>query len=101
MNLANLSPMLRALVEWRDDLAKAAEARGDEMFMGVPDAWFEEPHWFCTKGHVSRVYLRSKSGSRCMACQGEVILGPEMTEAQFANVIGGLALKVAHEGGLS
>jgi hypothetical protein len=101
VNLANVSPMLRALVEWRDDLAKAAEARGDEMFMGVPDAWFEEPHWFCTKGHVSRVYLRSESGSRCMACHEGTILGPRMTEADFAQVLGGLALKVAQEGSLS
>lgn len=87
--------MLIALIEWREDLARAAEARGGEMFMGVPDAWFEEPHWFCTLGHVSRVYLRTDSGARCMACHGEALLGPAMTESDFAQVIGGLALKVA------
>lgn len=95
------NPMLRALVEWREDLARSAEARGDEMLLFVPDAWFQEPHWFCTQGHVSRVYLRTDGGARCMACQGEVILGPKMSEADFAQVLGGLTLKLAQEGSLS
>lgn len=90
-------PMLIALIAWREDLARAAEARGHAMFMFLPDAWFDDPHWFCAQGHVRRTYLRSDSGARCMACQGEAVLGPAMSEADFSQVIGGLALKVASD----
>lgn len=89
-------PLLAALVNWRDDLAETAGARGDKMFMGIPDAWFEDPHWFCTNGHVSHCVLRSDSGaSRCLACREVVILGPSMSEAMFSRIADELATKVA------
>lgn len=91
----SFDPTLRALVEWREDLARSAEARGEEMFMGIPDAWFDDPHWFCTSGHVSRVYLRTDTGSRCVACRNAALLGPSMTEKQFGTVIAELAAKAA------
>lgn len=99
MNDCRPDPMFSALIDWREDLARAAQSRGDEMFMGVPEAWFDVPHWFCAQGHVSRVYLRTDSGARCMACQGEALLGPAMNEADFAQVIGGLARHVAAQAG--
>lgn len=86
---------LVALIEWREDLARTAEARGQEMFMGIPDAWFDDPHWFCINGHVSHRYLRTDTGSRCLACLDTAILGPAMTEGQFCTVIEELAAKAA------
>lgn len=89
------TPILTALVEWREALANEAQANGAEMFMGVPDEWFDHPHWFCTNGHVSHVYLRTDLGSRCLTCRDYVVLGPAMTEEQFGPIIRELTAKAA------
>jgi hypothetical protein len=30
-------------------------------FMGIPDEWYEEPHFWCKNGHLSRRYLKSEA----------------------------------------
>lgn len=83
--------LFQALITWRDAEAKVAEARGEKMFMGKPDAWFDEPHWFCINGHVSGTFLKCEvDGDRCLACHERVILGPTIGERDFAPVIAGI-----------
>lgn len=75
---------LTGLRAWRDRRSAEAAAGGAPMFMGLPDAWFENPHWLCPGGHVSTVYLRRDSGEpACLACGIGVVLGPPITEATF------------------
>lgn len=77
-----------ALIAWRDAEAKAAEARGELMFMGKPDAWYDDPHWFCEGGHVSGTYLKcEEEGNRCLACHAPVFLGPHIGEREFAPIL--------------
>jgi hypothetical protein len=68
---------------WRDMLAKQADERGEKMFLGKPDAWFDDLHWFCPNGHVSGIFLSGDSGDRCLACGEPVLMGPPMTEKEF------------------
>lgn len=77
-----------AIVRWRDAEAKAAEARGEGMTMGFPDAWYEDPSWFCQNGHVSGNYLKSEErGALCLACHERVFLGPPIGERAFAPIL--------------
>lgn len=88
--------LLSGLAKWRDDLAQEAAARGEEMFMGLPDYWYGNPHWFCVNGHVSQVVLRREGGpSRCLACRGVVVIGPALSEEDFAPVLAEIAQRVA------
>lgn len=75
---------------WRDGLAKEAAARGEKMFMGKPDAWFRDVHWFCPNGHVSGVFLGSETADLCLACHEPVLMGPAMGEAEFAPILADL-----------
>jgi hypothetical protein len=47
-----------------------------EMFMGVPDRWFEGKKFRCVNGHVSTTLLKSEAlgGTVCLSCQGHVML---------------------------
>jgi len=71
---------LDALILWREALI---EEEGGKMFMGLPDRWMDDPHFRCTKGHVSTCILKSeaKGGDCCLAC-GEfcVLTFPEDEE---------------------
>ena len=72
---------------WRDMLAEQAGARGEPMFMGKPEAWYDDPHWFCATGHVSGLIIKSHDGDLCMACLEPVIMGPHVGEAEFAKIL--------------
>jgi hypothetical protein len=73
---------------WRDKLAKEAQADGAAMFMGKPDAWFEDLHWFCPNGHVSGSYLSSEvRGDLCLACNEPVLMGPPIGEKAFKPIL--------------
>ena len=56
----------------------AAQEAGEEMFMGIPDAWFEpHPNYGCPNGHVSRMYIKSETrGNLCPACQEPLAIIP-------------------------
>ncbi len=61
---------LDTLLEWRD-----AQIAG-ELFMGLPDAWYDDVTWVCESGHISRRYLKSEAlGSNvCLACHKPIVL---------------------------
>lgn len=63
------------LGDWLNQ-AKAIEVLcGSPFFLGIPDRWFEDPHWRCLNGHVSRRYLKTEEyGDLCLACQKPVRL---------------------------
>lgn len=46
--------------------ALTVQARPGSVFL--PDAWYENPHYLCGKGHISRTVLKTEGGSRCLAC---------------------------------
>ena len=56
----------------------AAEAAGDEFFLGLPDAWYEpRPTYGCNNGHVSSRYLKSEErGPLCIDCQEGIAMLP-------------------------
>lgn len=51
-------------------------------FMGIPEAWFEDPTWLCLRGHVSERFLKSEvRGALCLACQEPVrMVDPSIEE---------------------
>lgn len=68
------------LLAWNDlTPAERKTFRADRrslFFFGVPDRWYEKPHWRCTSGHVSTMLLKSEArgGSVCLACFAPVRL---------------------------
>jgi len=82
---------------WRDALAKAAAERGEPMFLGKPDGWHQDPHWFCPNGHVSGNFLKGDDGDRCLACHEPVLLGPPIGEEAFGYVLAALAIPAKFE----
>lgn len=71
------------LVIWRD-----SKIRG-ELFMGLPDAWYEHPTWACENGHISHLYLKSERlGDVCLACRKPIVLiPPDTTEQKLAEIL--------------
>lgn len=64
-------------------LRRAEEATGVEMFMKIPDRWYEKPRWRCQNDHVSVMYLKSEAAGRdlCLECYEPVYLSfPEDKE---------------------
>ena len=49
---------------------------GKEMFMGLPDHWYEPPRWRCKNDHISGMYLKSEAigGNVCLECHAFVHL---------------------------
>lgn len=71
------------LRNWRDTVAKAEIASGKAAFLGKPEEWFEDLHWFCENGHVSGMFLKSEEeGDLCLACYKPVFMGPRMGERE-------------------
>ena len=71
------------LIPWR---ASEIVRAGGDLFLGLPEKWLDDPHFFCENGHVSRVILKG-DGDRCLACYNPVILGPPIGEQEFALVL--------------
>ena len=87
-----MGEIVAKLRTWRDAEAKAAEARGEKMFLGKPVAWFEDLRWFCPNGHVSANFLKSEErGDLCLACRQPVIMGPPIGERAFAPILAALS----------
>ena len=68
MTFQELSAKLQALKD-------VAVVRGEPMFMGIPDSWFDKPGplWRCPNDHVSSWYIQSEEkGDLCPDCYGNV-----------------------------
>lgn len=63
---------------FQDRAIKAKQDAGAEMFLGIPDDWYEPcPEYGCENGHVSRRYLKSEErGCLCLACQLPIAMIP-------------------------
>jgi hypothetical protein len=79
------------LARWQQGRADAAFALAGEERSGpgaVPGHWRRSPHWFCAAGHVSTSFVEREGGTwlktGCPRCGGPALLGPALTEAQFA-----------------
>lgn len=79
--------MSRIILTWRNRCAMAEAAAGAVMFMGKPERWYKDPHWFCGNGHVSRMYLSGDDGDRCLVCQLPVLMGPAISEEAFLPIL--------------
>lgn len=57
-------------------LKEAERNAGAEMFLDIPDRWYEVPHWRCPNDHVSTAYLKSdaKRADLCLKCYEPVRL---------------------------
>lgn len=71
---------LEEMRAWRDAQAAAST---EKKFMGKPESWYENLHWFCRRGHVSGVFLKADDGDRCLVCREPVIMGPPIGEDAF------------------
>lgn len=71
--------IVSAIKIFQDRAIAAAEAAHEEMFLGIPDAWYEpSPVWGCDNGHVSRRYLKSEErGCLCLECHKNVAIIPQ------------------------
>lgn len=85
LTAAQSASLLEQIHKWRNALA--LETPVEQCFMGRPNAWYEDPHWFCPNGHVSGVFLKAEEGDRCLACGEPVLMGPAMTESQFGSLV--------------
>ncbi len=77
---------LNKLVAWRDSQI----ADGVELFMGLPDLWYDDLTWGCENGHISSRYLKSEryGGDVCLCCYKPVILvAPLTTEEELKKVL--------------
>ena len=79
-----MSITINKLLQMRERLITADA----ELFMGLPDAWYDKPHWVCINGHVSSRYLKTElNGDCCLACCKPVILFAPIAEVQFQLMI--------------
>jgi len=77
---------LEKLLTWRDKQITG------ELFMGLPDAWYDEVTWACESGHISHRYLKSEALGQnvCFACMKPIVLvPPETTEHKLNEILKG------------
>jgi hypothetical protein len=54
---------------WLNKRIAKAKEDGKEIFMGVPDEWYENPFHFCNNGQINEMYLKSSErGALCLTC---------------------------------
>ncbi len=66
------------IIGWVESEITKCKANGEEMFLGVPDKWFEPMRHGCENGHVSQRYLKSEAlgDNVCLACFKPVYMIP-------------------------
>jgi hypothetical protein len=58
-------------------IEEAKAAHSGPTFLSSPEAWLEDPHWWCKNGHLSGSYVGSdEHGATCAVCREIVYLGP-------------------------
>jgi hypothetical protein len=69
---------MRAIALLQAAAIKKAEADNEEMFLGIPDNWYEpRPNYGCDNGHVSIAYLKTEEqGNLCLVCHLPVAIIP-------------------------
>lgn len=58
-------------------LRKEEELKGNKMFLGIPDHWYEPPgpKFRCKNDHVSKMILKTEHrGDCCLACLQNVLM---------------------------
>lgn len=77
---------LAGLLAWRHgEIARIVVAGGD-VFLGLPEAWMDDPHFGCVEGHVSTRVVKTDRGDMCGACGCPVVMIPPMDETAFAPI---------------
>lgn len=72
-----MSARWKALVALQEAEIDGALQDGKELFMGLPDAWYEPPTWGCENGHAMHSYVKSERyGPICPACHKPIVLLP-------------------------
>ncbi len=81
------TPELRARADALNARVEAArqaeEARGEPMFMGIPERWYDNLRWRCANGHTANTFLKSEQFGMdlCLRCGAPVrMTAPEDTE---------------------
>lgn len=87
----------KAIKTLQDREIAAAQAAGEEFFLGIPDAWYE-PHavYGCDNGHASRRYLKSETrGCLCLECHQTVAIMPHKydTDEKLSAALVGIRAK--------
>ncbi len=75
------------LLIWRQNQIAALRNSGAEMFLGLPEIWMDDPHFFCRNGHISTTILKTDRGDKCLACGEPVLLGPDITEEHLLSLM--------------
>ena len=66
------------LESWIKSEIQKVEDVGGEIFLDIPEKWFDPTQYGCENGHVSIMYLKSEAlGSDvCLACHKPVYIIP-------------------------
>lgn len=83
---AHYAREVHLLLAWRHGEISRMVAAGGELFMGIPDDWYETRRFACAFGHVSGMVISGDAGDRCQACGRPVVIIPDLTEEQFEPV---------------
>lgn len=67
--LSAVSSRQERLEHWLKFKIEKAKEQGEEMFLGVPDNWYENGIHICKNGHLNGMYLKSEmKGAVCIQC---------------------------------
>lgn len=87
-------PRVESLLAWQEEVVAAEIATGVPAFFGLPDRWYDAPHWRCANDHVSHRFLKADGrGDRCLECGASVVMtfpgdvdGPRPTRAYGSSI---------------
>jgi hypothetical protein len=72
---------------WLNKRIEKAKEEGKELFMGVPDEWYENPLHCCNNGHINGMYLKSsEKGAVCLTCHEPSHIFPSDATQEELNV---------------
>lgn len=79
------------LENWFKERIDLAKTKGEKIFLGVPEKWFENMWHCCNNGHVNDSYLKSElfGGAVCFDCyQPSHIFPNDVSVKDFRTAIG-------------
>lgn len=77
---------LAGLLAWRHGEIARIVVAGGSVFLGLPEAWMDDPHFGCENGHVSTMVIKTDKGDQCARCRRPMIMIPPLDETIFAPI---------------
>lgn len=76
MSDLRLEQIVREMRERRSVHIQAEIDKGEKLFLGIPDRWYDVHKFRCYNGHVSTMVLKSEAlgGDACLECYSPVLM---------------------------